>query len=169
LGFRKYPYKVVINRQQMTNVECGGFHINLENKAMTNLEKFYSVAGQVQTRFNISHPIRVGLAGLLLPLIISACATEAQFLAQNAPSALNTALARGRFELNCPQASGTILSQKVTYINGMGMGGGGGYEWTEYTIGIRGCGKSVVFETMCRDQDNCNAFAGNGQIIQNLQ
>jgi hypothetical protein len=49
------------------------------------------------------------------------------------------------------------------------MGGGGGYEWTEYTIGVRGCGKSAVYETMCRDQDNCNAFAGNGQIIQNLQ
>ena len=106
-----------------------------------------------------------------VPALISACVTESQFLAQNAPSALNTALARGRFELNCPQASGTVLSQKVTYINGLGvgMGGGGGYEWTEYTIGVRGCGKSAVFETMCRDQDNCNAFAGNGQIIQNQQ
>jgi hypothetical protein len=104
-------------------------------------------------------------------MMISACVTESQFLAQNAPSALNTALARGRFELNCPQASGTVLSQKVTYINGMGMGmgGGGGYEWTEYTIGVRGCGKSAVYETMCRDQDNCNAFASTGQIIQNQQ
>ena len=129
-------------------------------------EKFNCVNSRVQTRPGISRSIRVGLAALAM--IISACATEAQFLAQNAPSALNTALARGRFELNCPQASGTVLSQKVTYINGMGMGGGG-YEWTEYTIGVRGCGKSSVFETMCRDQDNCNAFAGNGQIIQNQQ
>jgi hypothetical protein len=138
---------------------------------MTYSEKFNSVNRQVQTQLGISHPIRVGVAALVLPLIISACATEAQFLAQNAPSALNTALARGRFELNCPQANGTVLSQKVTYINGLGvgMGGGGGYEWTEYTIGVRGCGKSTVYETMCRDQDNCNAFAGNGQIIQNLQ
>ena len=154
----------------MTNVESGAFLIHLENKAMTNSEKF-SVTGQVQTQSGISYPIRVGLAALVLPLIISACATEAQFLAQNAPSALNTALARGRFELNCPQASGTVLSQKVTYINGLGIGigGGGGYEWTEYTIGVRGCGKSAVYETMCRDQNNCNAFAGNGQIIQNQQ
>jgi hypothetical protein len=138
---------------------------------MTYSEKFNSVNRQVQTRLGISCPIRVGVAALVLPLIICACATEAQFLAQNAPAALNTALARGRFELNCPQANGTVLSQKVTYINGLGvgMGGGGGYEWTEYTIGVRGCGKSAVYETMCRDQDNCNAFAGNGQIIQNLQ
>ena len=138
---------------------------------MKNLEKFNSVNPQVQMRSGLRRSIRVGLAALVLPLIISACATEAQFLAQNAPSALNTALARGRFELNCPQATGTVLSQKVTYINGLGMGmyGGGGYEWTEYTIGVRGCGKQAVYETMCRDQDNCNAFANTGNILQSGQ
>ena len=137
---------------------------------MTNLEKIYSGKSQVLKPSCTSQPMLVGLAALVLTLTISACATEAQFLAQNAPSALNTALARGRFELNCPQANGTILSQKVTYINGIGMGmGGGGYEWTEYTIGVRGCGKQAVYETMCRDQDNCNAFANTGQVMQNLQ
>jgi len=134
---------------------------------MTTSEKF----NRVNQSSGISHPIRVGLAALVLPLLISACATEAQFLAQTAPSALNTALARGRFELNCPDATGTVLSKKMTYINGVGigMGGGGGYEWGEFTIGVRGCGKSAVFETMCRDQDNCNAFAGNGRVLEGGQ
>jgi hypothetical protein len=143
---------------------------------MKNLEKFKNVSSRVQTQSFVSHPVRLGLAALVLPMIISACATESQFLAQNAPSALNTALARGRFELNCPQASGTVLSQKVTYINGMGIGmaGGGGYEWTEYTIGVSGCGKRAVYETMCRDQDNCNAFGNNavsqaGQVLNGGQ
>jgi hypothetical protein len=137
---------------------------------MKNAEKFKKTDSQMLKSPGLEHQMRIGLAALVLPLIISACATEAQFLAQNAPSALNTALARGRFELNCPQASGTVLSQKVTYINGIGMGmGGGGYEWTEYTIGVRGCGKSAVYETMCRDQDNCNAFANTGQILNSLQ
>ena len=137
---------------------------------MTNPEKFNSVFHQGQTQTGIIHSIQLRVAVLMLPLILSACATEAQFLAQNAPSALNTALARGKFELNCPQANGTILSQKVTYINGIGMGmGGGGYEWTEYTIGIRGCGKQTVYETLCRDQDNCNAFAQTGQILNSGQ
>ena len=137
---------------------------------MKRSEKFNSVNSQVQTRSGLSSSIRVGLAALALPMILSACVTESQFLAQNAPSALNTALARGRFELNCPQASGTVLSQKVTYINGMGigMGGGAGYEWTEYTIGVSGCGKRAVYETMCRDQNNCNAF-GNNAVSQTSQ
>ena len=143
---------------------------------MKNSVNFKSFNSQVQTQTGINYLIRMGLAALVLPMILSACATEAQFLAQNAPSALNTALARGRFELNCPQATGTILSQKVTYINGigMGMGGGGGYEWTEYTIGVSGCGKRAVYETMCRDQDNCNAFGNNavsqaGQVLNGGQ
>ena len=138
---------------------------------MTDSEKFNRATTQVQMRCAISRTFRLSFAALALPMIISACATEAQFLAQNAPSALNTALARGRFELNCPQATGTVLSQKVTYINGLGMGmyGGGGYEWTEYTIGVKGCGKQAVYETMCRDQDNCNAFANTGNILQGGQ
>ncbi|MEI6269025.1 MAG: hypothetical protein WCP01_09120 [Methylococcaceae bacterium] len=138
---------------------------------MKNLDILYIVNNQMQTRFGISRPMRIGLAALLLPLLISACATEAQFLAQNSPSALKTALTRGQFELNCPQATGTVLSQKVTYINGLGvgMGGGGGYEWTEYTIGVRGCGKQAVYETMCRDPDNCNAFAQTGRVLDSRQ
>ena len=143
---------------------------------MTNSKKINSFKSRAYLLSGVSQPIRIGLAALVLPMIISACATESQFLAQNAPSALNTALARGRFELNCPQASGTVLSQKVTYINGigMGMGGGGGYEWTEYTIGVSGCGKRAVYETMCRDQNNCNAFGNNafsqaGQVLNGGQ
>ena len=137
---------------------------------MKNLEKLNRVNRLTQKSSDIGRPVRVGLAALVLPLLISACATEAQFLAQTAPSAMNTALTRGRFELNCPDATGTVLSKKMTYINGVGIGmGGGGYEWGEYTIGVRGCGKSAVYETMCRDQDNCNAFAGNGRILENGQ
>ncbi len=73
--------------------------------------------------------------------------------------------------MNCPEATGTVLSKKMTYINGVGigMGGGAGYEWGEYTVGVKGCGKSAVYETMCRDSDNCNAFAGNGRILDAVQ
>lgn len=139
---------------------------------MKNPEKLNNkVCDPAQHRPSINSPFRAGLATLILPLIISACATEAEFLAQNSPSALKTALSRGRFELNCPQATGTVLSQKVTYINGlgMGMGGGGGYEWTEYTIGISGCDKKLVYMVACRDQDNCNAFSQTGNVLEGGQ
>lgn len=112
-----------------------------------------------------------GLVALLLPMVIVGCATEAEFLAQTQPAAVNTALSRGRFELNCPDATGSVLSKKMTYINGVGigMGGGGGYEWGEYTVGVKGCGKTAVYETMCRDSDNCNALSQTGRVLDNLQ
>ena len=52
---------------------------------MTNSKKFKNVNSRVPMQFGISRPIRLGLAALSLPMILSACATEAQFLAQNAP------------------------------------------------------------------------------------
>jgi hypothetical protein len=120
---------------------------------------------------NLKISFRAGLVALVLPLVVVGCATEAEFLAQTQPSALNTALTRGRFELNCPDATGAVLSKKMTYINGVGIGmrGGSGYEWGEYTIGVRGCGKSVVYETMCRDSDNCNALAQTGRVLDAAQ
>lgn len=137
---------------------------------MIDQKNFNGVNNQVQMPSGINRSIRAGLVALVLPMIISGCATEAQLLAQVAPSALRTALVRGQFELNCPQATGSILSQKITYINGVGMGmGGGGYEWNEYTIGVKGCGKQVVYETICRDTDNYNALAQTGRVLDAVQ
>lgn len=121
------------------------------------------VNGPLQPRYSMNIHFSAGLATFMLPLILGACATEAEFLAQNSSSAQNTALTRGRFELSCPQATATVLSQKVTYINGIAAGG---YEWTEYTIGVRGCDKQTVYMVACRDQDNCNAFSQTGNVLE---
>lgn len=79
----------------MMNVERGSIFINLEKNVMTNSEKFNRVNSRVQTRPGIIHPIRIGLAAQVLPMIISDCVSESQFLAQNAPSALNITLVKG--------------------------------------------------------------------------
>lgn len=119
---------------------------------------------KLNDRINAWNLLRPALAALTLPFLLSACATEAEFLAENAPAAQNTALTRGRFELNCPGATATVLSQKVTYINGIAAGG---YEWTEYTIGVRGCNKQTVYMVACRDRDNCNAFSQTANVLEN--
>ena len=100
---------------------------------------------------NVFRSIQRVLIVPVLPLLMSGCATETDFLAQTA--ALRTAENRARFELTCPQVTSSILSQKV--IEGLRLG----YEWTEYTIGVRGCGKQAVYVTECRDEDNCNALS----------
>ncbi len=50
---------------------------------MKNSEKLNTVNSKAQTQHGISRLVRVGLVALVLPLIISACATEAQFLARS--------------------------------------------------------------------------------------
>ncbi|WP_020564157.1 hypothetical protein [Methylosarcina fibrata] len=124
------------------------------------------VTEKLNDGINAWNVLRPGLAALALPVLLSACATEAEFLAENAPSAQNTALTRGRFELNCPEATATVLSQKVTYINGIAAGG---YEWTEYTIGVRGCNKQTVYMVACRDRNNCNAFSQTANVLESGQ
>jgi hypothetical protein len=132
---------------------------------MKNREQCASMNAQKPRRHFTAHSAGLGV-GTLLVLLASGCATEAEFLAKNAPAAQNTALTRGRFELNCPQATAAVLSQKVTYINGIAAGG---YEWTEYTIGVRGCNKQTVYMVACRDQNNCNAFSQNTNVLENVQ
>src|SRR5262245_32600498 len=42
---------------------------------------------------------------------VTACATQSQQLATRQPAAVEAALHRGRFDLNCPTATATVLSQ----------------------------------------------------------
>lgn len=96
---------------------------------------------------------------MLLALLASACVNT---LAQNAPSALQTTESRARFELNCPTVEATVLSQKLVQ--------GFRFEGSEYTIGVRGCGRQAVYVTYCRDQSDCNALSQTGRVsdLKNL-
>ena len=46
-------------------------------------------------------------------LASAGCVSQAQFLDNKQAMAVQTATSRGQFELNCPDASGTILSKEV--------------------------------------------------------
>src|SRR5215813_4888636 len=56
---------------------------------------------------------RFSMAVLALTLAASGCVSQAQFLNNMQPAALQNAEARGRFELNCPNATATMLSREV--------------------------------------------------------
>ena len=102
----------------------------------------------VKTRFSpFLKPLVLVVSLTVISSAHGAETTEAD--AVQDPWAFNLSTARGRFELNCPLASGTVLSQKVTYINGLGMGGGGEYEWTESTISVIGPEKSINISLVC--------------------
>jgi hypothetical protein len=90
-------------------------------------------------------------------LAAAGCQTSAQFLDSKQPAAMQTALGKGRFELNCPQAAEVLISREVVqpalqgpWVNGI--------QRAEYTIGIEGCGRRQTYIVICPDGgDGCFA------------
>lgn len=82
--------------------------------------------------------------------LAAGCATQQQQLAAKQPAAIDTALQRGRFDLNCPAATGTVLSQDFIqpaiqgpWVNGMTR--------VEYTIGVEGCNQRRTYIVICQE------------------
>jgi len=101
--------------------------------------------------------IALGAAALSFAL---ACQTTQQFLDQNQGAALAAAQSRARFELNCPDVQAQVLSSKIIdpapFAGGMWRG--------EYTIGVRGCNRQIVYITVCLDSNDCNAIADSANM-----
>jgi hypothetical protein len=90
------------------------------------------------------------------------CQTTDAYLDANQQAALAAANSRGRFELNCQEIQSQVLSRKI--IDPAPMMGG---MWrAEYTIGVRGCGRQVVYITVCLDSHECNAISDTGSVQQ---
>ena len=72
--------------------------------------------------------------------------------------AVQTATSRGQFEMNCPAATGTVLSREVVQPVLQGPMMVGGNPAREYKVGVAGCGKRTTFVVICPDEgDGCFA------------
>ena len=82
--------------------------------------------------------------------IASGCATQQQQLAQRQDAAVQTALARGRFDLKCPEATATVLSQDYIQpaIQGPWVSG---LSRVEYTVGVAGCNQRTTYVVLCQE------------------
>jgi hypothetical protein len=91
--------------------------------------------------------------------IAAGCATQSQQLQARQPAAVQTALERGRFDLNCPAATGTVLSQDYIQpaIQGPWLGG---LNRVEYTVGVEGCNQRTTYVVLCQEGTS-TCFAAN--------
>ena len=96
------------------------------------------------------------------PLIAVACiaalagceSTDQQLDAQQ-QQAVDTALQRARFDMNCPAATGQVLSRQMIAPVSVRFG----VERAEYTVGVEGCGQRQSIVVVC-PQDGSGCFAG---------
>ena len=98
---------------------------------------------------------------LMTVLIFTGCTTQTQFLQSMQANAMQTAVSRGQFEMNCPSATPTLISQEVVqpvlqgpYVNGI--------QRAEYTVGVAGCGQRKVFVVICPEGGTGCFAAGPG-------
>jgi len=107
------------------------------------------------------------LAGsaLIVVLAVSGCATQSQFLDEKQAMAMQTAVSRGQFELNCPEATGTILSREVVQpaLQGPWVGG---IQRAEFTVGVAGCQRRTTFVVVCPEGGEGCFAAGPGRFLR---
>ena len=91
------------------------------------------------------------MAGVLFvaAAVAGGCATQTQMLAQRQDGAVQTALQRGRFDLNCPSATGTVLSSDFIQpaVQGPWVSG---LQRAEYTVGVAGCNQRRTYVVLCQ-------------------
>jgi hypothetical protein len=92
-------------------------------------------------------PSLLALLGVVVATI--GCATQSQMLDTRQDGAVQTALERGRFELNCPQATATVLSRDFIQpaVQGPWVSG---LERVEYTVGVAGCNQRTTYVVLCQ-------------------
>jgi hypothetical protein len=103
--------------------------------------------------------------GLFLLVVLSGCVTQQQQLSARQSGAIDTALQRGRFELNCPTATAVVLSQDYIqpaiqgpFVNGMTR--------LEYTIGVEGCNQRRTYVIICQQGTETCFAAETGTRFQ---
>ena len=100
---------------------------------------------------------------LMAALAVAGCMSQSQFLNSKQDMAIQTALTRGQFEMDCPQATPTLISREVIqpalqgpWVNGI--------QRAEYTVGVSGCGKRTTFVVICPDGGEGCFGAGPGRF-----
>jgi hypothetical protein len=96
---------------------------------------------------------------------LAGCTTDAQYMQQLEPQAIETAVNRGKFEMNCPTATGSVISKDMLQPAVQGFYARGGPERAEYTIGVSGCGQRATYMVICPlNQAGCWSVGARTEI-----
>lgn len=101
-------------------------------------------------------------SAVALTLGLAGCQSTAERMASMQPKAVQAAETRGRFELNCPAARGTVLAEQDV-PPAVNVGRFRGPDRLVFTVGIVGCDKRATYVVVCPDDGSGNCFAAEGQ------
>lgn len=106
------------------------------------------------------------VAVVMLTLISAACASQEKFLDSRQAQAVQTAVSRAQFDMNCPNAAGQVLSREVTQPPFQGPVAVGEQRGL-FTVGVEGCGQRQTYQVLCpMGGDGCFAAEGGGRLLR---
>jgi hypothetical protein len=85
---------------------------------------------------------------LAVVMVAAGCQSTAQMMQAAEGEALQEATNRGRFEMNCPAATGTVISKDLMQpaVQAIRFSGP---ERGEFTVGVSGCGQRSTYIVIC--------------------
>jgi hypothetical protein len=125
----------------------------------TLVEPLFQSITTIPRRIEMSKTL-FALLPLAAMLALAGCQTV-PLTTTKEPMALDFALKRARFEMNCPAATASVLS-KQTIEPAFQTLRFNGVERAEFTIGVAGCNQRTTLVVICADgADGC--FAADGR------
>ena len=112
--------------------------------------------------------VRCLLAGLFMCIVASACVSQNQMLDEDQAMAMQTAVNRARFDMNCPSATGQIISREVVQPSLQGPFVSG-IERAEFTVGVSGCDRRKSYIVVCPQGGNGCFATGPGPFHRDFQ
>jgi len=101
---------------------------------------------------------------VILAVLAAGCQTQEQMVQGQQGMAVQTALNRARFDMNCSSATGQVLSTNVSQpaIQGT-FRSAYGVQRFEYTVGVTGCGQRRTYIVVCPQGGGGGCFAAPGR------
>jgi hypothetical protein len=101
---------------------------------------------------------------LVLAVLAAGRQTQEQMVQGQQGMAVQTALNRARFDMNCSSATGQVLSTNVSQpaIQGT-FRSAYGVQRFEYTVGVAGCGQRRTYIVVCPQGGGGGCFAAPGR------
>jgi len=92
---------------------------------------------------------------------LAGCFSQNEMLDRDQAMAMQTAVNRARFDMNCPSAAGELLSREVVQPSMQGPWVHG-INRAEFTIGVAGCEKRKSYIVICPEGGNGCFATGPG-------
>jgi hypothetical protein len=109
--------------------------------------------------------MRRTLALTVISVTLCGCQSQQQMVDEMSADATQVAKQRGKFELNCPTATASVLSKEMIQSEIVNP------RWAppqraEYTVGVAGCDKRATYLVVCAEGGTGCVSAGAQNVIQ---